>query len=68
MHYIGYQKIKSIEHTSTTFHKNQEIEDFIKDMQTPFAIYRRDYKKYLLDIVLEVDKAKIIFFLNQKSI
>lgn len=61
-------KIKSIEDTSKTFHKNQEIEDFIKDMQTPFAIYRRDYKKYLLDIVLEVDKSKSYFFESKKHL
>ena len=59
-------KIKSIEETSKTYHKNREIEDFIKDIQTPFAFYRRDYKKYLIDIVLEVDKSKAFFFENKK--
>ena len=59
-------KIKSIEDTSKTYHKNQEIEDFIKDMQTPFSIYRRDYKKYLINVVLEVDKSKAFYFENKK--
>ena len=59
-------KIKSIEDTSKTYHKNQEIEDFIKDMQTPFSIYRRDYKKYLINVVLEVDKSKAYYFENKK--
>ena len=59
-------KIKSIEETSKTYHKNREIEDFIKDIQTPFVFYRRNYKKYLIDIILEVDKSKAFFFENKK--
>ena len=59
-------KIKSVEDTPKTFHKNIEIEDFIKDMQTPFSIYRRDYKKHLLTVILEVDKAKAFYFESKK--
>lgn len=55
-------KIKSIEDTTKTFHKNYEIDDFIKDMQTPFSTYRRDYKKHLIDVKLEVSKEKAFFF------
>ena len=35
-------------------------------MQTPFSIYRRDYKKYLINVVLEVDKSKAYYFENKK--
>ena len=59
-------KIKSIEDTSKTYHKNIEIEDFIKDIQTPFSFYRRDYKKHLINVVLEVDKSKAYYFENKK--
>ena len=59
-------KIKSVEDTSKIFHKNIEIEDFIKDMQTPFSVYRRDYKKHLINVVLEVDKSKAYYFENKK--
>ena len=55
-------KIKSIEDTSKTYHKNIEIENFIKDIQTPFPFYRRDYKKHLITVVLEVDKSKAFYF------
>jgi len=61
-------KIKSVEDTSKTYHKNIEIEQFIKDMQTPFSFYRRDYKKYLIDIVLEVDSSKAFFFKAKKHL
>ena len=59
-------KIKSIEDTSKTYHKNIEIEDFIKDIQTPFSFYKRDYKKHLINVVLEVDKSKAFYFENKK--
>lgn len=59
-------KIKSVEDTSKTFHKNIEIEDFIKDMQTPFSTYKRDYKKHLITVILEVDKSKAFYFENKK--
>ena len=59
-------KIKSVEDTPKTFHKNQEIEDFIKDMQTPFSIYRRDYKKHIITVILEVDKSKAFYFESKK--
>lgn len=55
-------KIKNITDTKKTFHKNFDIDDFIKTMQTPFSIYRKDYKKYLINIVLEVDKSKSSHF------
>ncbi len=59
-------KIKSIEDTPKTYHKNIEIEDFIKDIQTPFSFYKRDYKKHLINVVLEVDKSKAYYFENKK--
>ena len=59
-------KIKSIEDTPKTFHKNIEIEDFIKDMQTPFSEYKRDYKKYMIEVVIEVDSSRAFYFESKK--
>ena len=59
-------KIKSVEDTPKTFHKNQEIEDFIKDMQTPFSAYKRDYKKYMIEVVIEVDSSRAFYFESKK--
>lgn len=59
-------KIKEIIDTNRTFHKNLEIEDFIKFMQTPFAYYRKGFRKYLIEIILEVDKSKAFFFKAKK--
>jgi len=55
-------KIKTIEDTKKTFHKNLDIVNFIHDMQTPFAKYRVSYKDYLIDVILEVSSKKAIFF------
>lgn len=55
-------KIKNITDTPKTYQKNYDLEDFIKFMQTPFALYRRDYKKHLIEVKLEVKAAKAFFF------
>lgn len=55
-------KIHNIEDTSKTYHKNIEIEEFIKDIQTPFPRYKRDYKKHLIEVLLEVDSQRAFYF------
>ena len=55
-------KIKSIEDTKKTFQKNISIEEFIKSMQTPFAVYKKDFRKYLIEVKLEVNCKKAYFF------
>jgi predicted DNA-binding transcriptional regulator YafY len=55
-------KIKTIEDTKKTYHKNIDIENFIKDIQTPFSTYRQNYKEYLIDVKLEIDSKKAYFF------
>lgn len=55
-------KIKSIEDTKKTFQKNISIDDFIKSMQTPFAVYKKDFRKYLIEVKLEVNSKKAYFF------
>jgi predicted DNA-binding transcriptional regulator YafY len=59
-------KIKEITNSSKTFYKNREIEDFIKYMQTPFARYREGFRKYLIEVVLEVDESKAFYFKSKK--
>jgi len=55
-------KIKEITNNSKTFHKNHEIEEFINYIQTPFSKYRKGFRKYLIEVILEVDKSKAFFF------
>jgi len=35
-------------------------------MQTPFARYQKGFRKYLIDVVLEVDKTKAYYFESKK--
>ncbi|SFV66965.1 probable transcription regulator Cj0571 [hydrothermal vent metagenome] len=59
-------KIKEIIDKKKTFHKNREIEDFIKFIQTPFTRYRQGFRKYLIEVILEVDKSKAFYFKSKK--
>jgi predicted DNA-binding transcriptional regulator YafY len=58
--------IKEVIESSKTFYKNPEIEDFINFMQTPFAKYREGFRKYLIEVVLEVDSSKAFYFKSKK--
>lgn len=62
---ISKIKKEHITQQAKTFHKNPEILDFIKDIQTPFSTYSPDYKNRLIDVVLEVDASKAFFFKNK---
>jgi len=59
-------KIEEVIDSHKTFYKNREIEDFIKFIQTPFARYRKNFRKYLIRVILEVDKSKAFYFKNKK--
>jgi predicted DNA-binding transcriptional regulator YafY len=59
-------KIKNIEDTKKTYQKNYEIEDFIKSMQTPFALYQKEFRKHLIEVKLEVSKEKAFFFKSKQ--
>ena len=61
-------KIRSTEDTNKTYQKNPDINEFIKFMQTPFAIYKQDFRKHLIDVTLEVDKSKAFFFHAKKHL
>ena len=59
-------KIKTIEDTSKTYHRNYDIDNFIKDIQTPFSRYTPNYKEHLIGIQLEVNSKKAFFFKSKK--
>lgn len=61
-------KIKTIEETSKTYQKNLELVEFIKDIQTPFAVYKPGYKKYLIEVKVRVSREKAFFFTSKKHL
>lgn len=58
--------IKKITETKNSFRKSAELESFIDTMETPFAKYQKDFRKYLIKIVVEIDKSKAFYF-NSKN-
>lgn len=61
-------KLKTIEETKKTFHTNYELVEFIKDIQTPFATYVPRYKKFLINVVVEIVREKAFFFKQKKHL
>ena len=59
-------KIKSIEDTSKIYQKNPDIDEFIQAMQTPFPLYSKDFRKHLIEVLLEVDASKALYFQAKK--
>lgn len=58
--------IESIKLHTQTFHINPDIADFIKHMQTPFSTYTPEFRKHLVEVVVEVDATKARFFKAKK--
>jgi len=58
--------IQSIKLESKTFQKNPDLEDFIKEMQTPFAKYSQGFRSKLIDIKIEVSATKADYFKKKK--
>jgi len=59
-------KIESIKLEAKTFQKNPDLEDFIKEMQTPFAKYSQGFRAKLIDVKIEVSAAKTDYFKKKK--
>lgn len=59
-------KIEEIKELGKSFNINPEIEQFIKDIQTPFSSYSKGYRSKLNKILIEVKKDKAFFFKAKK--
>jgi predicted DNA-binding transcriptional regulator YafY len=60
--------IVEIQTHSKTFHTNADIEDFIKELQTPFPRYQKNFRTHLINVVVEVPKEKARFFKLKKHL
>ena len=65
---LRLSRILAAETTGKTFHQNREIARFIKEMQTPLASYRPDYRDHLITVTLEVAPSKAAHFLTKKHL
>lgn len=68
--YFSYFRISkingNIKETGKRFVIDPEVESFIKDIQTPFSRYSRNYRNKLINVILEVDKSKAFYFKAKK--
>ncbi|MDF1875976.1 WYL domain-containing protein [Sulfurimonas sp. SAG-AH-194-I05] len=58
--------IQKIETQAKTFHLNPDIEEFIKNMQTPWSKYTPEFRKHTVEVIVEVSSAKARFFKAKK--
>lgn len=63
---LRIQNITNIDVKKETFHKNFDIVDFIKTIQTPFARYTEDFRKNMIHVKLQISKEKARFFKLKK--
>ena len=59
-------KIMNVKELGKKFNINPEIEEFIKDIQTPFSMYSQGYRSKLIKVTIEVNKDKAYFFKVKK--
>ena len=60
--------IETIKLHTKTFHINPDIESFIKNMQTPFSKYTPEFRKHLIEVIVEVPKEKAKLFKAKKHL
>ncbi len=65
---LRVSKIKKVELQKETFYHTKVVNDFIKDMQTPLALYSETYKEKLIQVLLEVNKTKAQHFKLKKHL
>ncbi len=65
---LRVSKIKAVEIKSETFYHHKTVDNFIKDMQTPLALYSEAYKENLIDVIVEVDRKKAQHFRLKKHL
>ncbi len=59
-------QIKSVELQKEQFHHNPDIKEFIKYLQTPFPLYKSNFREHLIKVIIHVDKDKAKFFKLKK--
>lgn len=60
------QNIISVKLNDERFELDMDLNDFIANIQTPFARYQKNYRDYLIDVIVEVDSSKAHFFENKQ--
>ena len=59
------RNINKVELSKHTFHQNPHIIEFLKKIQTPFSVYKKDEKNEI-EVLLKINDKKARFFKNKK--
>ena len=59
------RNINKVELSKHTFHQNPHIIEFLKKIQTPFSVYKKD-EKNVIEVLLKINDKKARFFKNKK--
>ena len=59
-------QIKSVELQKEQFHHNPDIKEFIKHLQTPFPLYKPQFREHLIKVIVQVDEEKAKYFKLKK--
>ncbi|MCT7521130.1 WYL domain-containing protein [Aliarcobacter cryaerophilus] len=59
-------QIKYVELQKEQFHHNPDIKEFIKHLQTPFPLYKPQFREHLIKVIVQVDKEKAKYFKMKK--
>jgi len=65
---LRLSQIKEIELQKEQFHHDPDIKDFIKQLQTPFPIYKAPFRENLITVKIKVDKEKAKYFKLKKHL
>lgn len=58
--------IKDVEVSAKSFNYNYEVMEFIAFMQSPWAVYKPNFKKHLIKVIIEIPKQQSKYFLLKK--
>lgn len=61
-------QIKSVELQKEQFHHNPDIKEFIKHLQTPFPLYKPQFREHLIKVIVEVNKNQVKYFKLKKHL
>ena len=65
---LRISQIKSVQLQKEQFNYNYEIKDFIKHLQTPFPLYKPNFREHLVKVLIEVNKDQVKYFNLKKHL
>ena len=65
---LRISQINSVELQKEQFHHNYDIKEFIKHLQTPFPLYKTQFREHLIKVIVQVNKNQVKYFKLKKHL